>query len=114
MAEKTYLSDKPSLSVTFKGGKDENGEPTFETIYFQAGKHTTESEHEQKAIEASSLFASQHIRIAPDQRAGLVAAVAATGKAAATANLAAKAAKDALAAFDKPAAAGAAAQTAAA
>lgn len=95
MSQKTYLSEKPSLSVTL------TVEGKADTIFFVGGRITTADENEQKAIEDSSLFASGHITLAapPDPRQGLADAAAAAAAAADIANKVAAEAERAYADF---------------
>jgi hypothetical protein len=78
MESKTYLSDHRNLAVG--------------SIFFVDGKFTSESESEQAAIEATSLFKTGHVKLAPGPRDLLVAAA---DEAAAAASAAEKSALDA-------------------
>ncbi len=68
---KTYISDKPQMTLIVKVGV------MMETLFFSAGRLTTDDNNQQDAIEASELFRSGHIRIAPpvDPRVALANAV---------------------------------------
>ncbi len=86
MALKTYLSDHRNLSV---GG-----------IFFVDGKFTTEDSAKQTEIEATSLFQTGHVKIAPGPRDLLVAAADLAASNAASADAAAVAAEAARAELD--------------
>lgn len=86
VAAKTYLSDKPTLSVVLVLADGKN-----DSINFERGQFVSVLASEQEAIEACELFRSGHVRVAPpapSPREALVAAVKAANAESAAANAA--------------------------